>query len=252
MAMERLVGDLSSFLNDTNTDKAELARTLSAGLSSWMDTYGDMQLSAQPAIVDSSPARPLQPAGFEIPTVSETLYTQTREALAKEGFTFVVDIEPVSIGQLATDEATSWHFGHVNPSEGMRAIVPQQMEVAVDPKNLRIRTSNSNPTDSQIRMIQDREAALKGRLPEDVRDLISMRMQHASVLAQLDFEYQKRTGKLLFTDWFGRTDDQTSPGRVAGVGRNEPSYWLDVSDWNRGRGSSVVFAFLTVVLPRKL
>lgn len=195
-------------------------------------------------------AQTSEPA-FEIPTVSKELYAQTKEALAKEGYTFVVDIEPVSIGQLATGEETSQRFAYVNPSENMRAIVPPKMEVAINPENLRIKNSESKSTDTQIRMIQREETALKGKLSQEVRDLINMRMQNASVLAQLDGEYEKETGEVLFTNWFGRTDDQTIPGRVANVGRYNPTSRLLVRYWDRDLGYDVVFAVPVVVLPRQ-
>ena len=191
-------------------------------------------------------------SAFEIPTVSEELYTKTREALAKEGYTFVVDIKPLSIGQLMADEATKQRLGYVNSSENMRAIAPQQMEVAVNPKKLRIKNSNSKSTDTQIEMLQKEETALKDKLPQEVRPLISMRMQNTSVLAQIDDKYQKQTGKALFTNWFGRTDDQTVPGIVSGVGRSDPASGLDVLGWVRDFGRGLVFAVPVVVLPRKL
>lgn len=189
---------------------------------------------------------------FEIPTVREELYTRTLEALAKEGYTFVVDILPVSIGQLATDKATSQRFGYVSASENMRAIIPPQMKVAINPNNLRITNSNSKSTDTQIEMIKEEEAALKGKLPQEVRNLISMRIKNASVLAQLDDKYQKKTGKVLFTNWSGRTDDQTVPDVVVGVGRVTPTSGLHVVGWGRSFGRADIFVVPVVVLPRKL
>lgn len=191
-------------------------------------------------------------ARFEIPTVSKELYFKTRESLAKEGYTFVVNIESLSIGQLATDAVTGKRFDYVSPSVNMRSIIPQQMEVVINPNNLRIKNSNSQPTGVQIAMIREEEARLKGTLPQEIRDIISMRMQSASALAQLDAEYQKETGKVLFTDWSGGTDDRTVPGFVVGVGRGDPSRRLGVSGWLRGSGSHHIFAVPVVVLPRKL
>ncbi len=180
---------------------------------------------------------------LNIPEVSEAMYMQTREALAKEGYTFVVDILPVSIGQLATDEKTSQRFGYVNSSENMRSIVPPRMEVAINPNNLRIKNSNSKSTDDQIRMLEKEEAVLTAKLPQGIKDIISIRIQNASVLAQLDNQYQKETGKVLFTDWFGRTNDQTVPGYVALVGRDVLTSGLGVDDWSRGSGVSVSLQF---------
>ena len=190
--------------------------------------------------------------GLEIPTVTEGLYLETREALAKKGYTFVVAIKSLSIGQLVSDPIENYRFGDVSPSENMRDIVPQQMEVAINPGDLRIKGSNFKSTDAQIGMIKDEEAGLKNELSQEVRDLISMRMQSASVLAQLDHEYQKETGRVLFTNWFGRTDDQTVPGLVAYVGRNDPAIRLLVHAWPRDLGPGHLFAVSTVVLPRQL
>ncbi len=195
----------------------------------------------------------LAPDRIEIPTVSEGVYIRTREALAKTGFKFVVAIEPVSIAQLVVSGATGQRFGYINPSEKMRSNIPPQMEVAIDLNNVRIKHSNDRSTDTQIEMIREQEAALKGRLPEDLRGFISMIMpKHASILAQLDLEHQKRKGKALFTYWFSRTDDQTLPGHVARVGRPDPTVGLFVDDWDRDLGYDHVFAVPVVVLPRKL
>ena len=150
------------------------------------------------------------------------------------------------------ERLTKQRFGYVNASENMRAIVLQQMEVAVNPKKLKIKNSNSKSTDTQIEMLKKEEAALRLKLPQEVRHLISMRMQNASVLAQIDDRYQKQTGKVLFTNWFGRTDDQTVTGIVAGVGRSDPTSGLDILGWVRDFGRGLVFAVPVVVLPRKL
>lgn len=195
----------------------------------------------------------LAPEGrFEIPTVSEEMYVKIREALAKENYTFTVAIEPVSIGQLVTDGVIGQRFKYVNSSGDMRAIVPPKMEVAINPKNLRIRKSNLKSTDTQIRMIQEEEKVLKDKLPQEVRGFINMGMQNASVLAQLDCKYEEKTGRVLFTNWFGRTDDQTFHGDVAGVGRHVPTSGLYVVGWSRDDGPGLVFAVPVVVLPRKL
>lgn len=203
-------------------------------------------------------------ASIEIPTVSELLYMKTREALAKEGYIFVVNIESVSIGQLLSHQATSLHFEYVNPSENMRTIVPPQMEVVVNPKSRRIENSNSKSTDVQIRMIEEEEAVLRVRLPKEVRNLISMRVQNVSVLVQTHFKYKEATGKVFFANdkfggllgggWFAGTDDQTSPGRVAFVGRYSAPRGLYIGDTNRARNNedNNVFAPRLVVLPRKL
>ncbi len=192
------------------------------------------------------------PESLEIPAVSEKLYVKTRKELEKQGLEFVV-VNPESIDQLATNEEARSLFGYINRSEKMRSNIPPQIEVAIDPNHFRIEGSNRLSTDDQIEKIKHQEAMLKGKLPEDVKNLISMRMpEHASLLVQLDLEYQKRKRKALFTNWFGRTDDQTFLGLVAIVGRFDPTGRLLVDGWPRGIGSDFLFAVPVVVLPRKL
>ncbi len=178
---------------------------------------------------------------FKIPAASKELYVKTREALAKEGYFFIVDILPVSIGKI---------FGYT--SENMRATVPPQMEVVINPKKLTIGASSSWPSD-QRSAIEKEEAALKARLPQEIRDLVGMPMQNTSVLMQIDDVYKEYTGKVLFTNWRGRTyDDQTSPGDSGSIGRSDPTSEIWGHDWNRGNEPGHVFAVPVVVLPRKL
>lgn len=197
-----------------------------------------------------------QTAGeLEIPTVSEALHNKTREVLAELGYTFVVDISPISIGQLVADRAVSQRFDYIcYPLERMQSNVPLQMKVAIDPNNFRIDNTNNLSTDRQIGEIRKQESILKAKLPENVRDVISMLKppKHASILVQLDFEHQKRTGEVLFTDWFGRTDEETIPGHVAHVGRGDPTRGFHIGDWSRVNGDEDVFAVSVVMLPWKL
>lgn len=190
-------------------------------------------------------------ARFEILTVNEDLYLKTRKALAKEGYTFVVAINPVSIAQLAAGEGTGSLFEYINPSEKMRSNVPPQIEIAIDPNHVRIEASKHLSSNDHYKMIKEWEAALKRKLPKKVRDLISMSMpKYASILAQLDFEYQRRTGKKFFTNWFGLTYEPAS-GNVVGVGRGDPGSGLSVHGWIHGRGGiDGALVVPVVVLPR--
>lgn len=190
---------------------------------------------------------------FKIPTVSGEGYKRICETLAKEGFIFVVAIKSVSIGQLATNRRTGLLFDYIDPSEEMRSNIPPQMEVAIDPNNFRIEGSDRFPTVAQFGEIEEQEAFLKKKLPKNVRNLISMFNPNASILAQLDFEHKKRTGRVLFTDWFGCTNDRSSdPGNATVVGRKDPTGGLRVGDWRRVGGIDLVSAVSVVVLPRKL
>lgn len=190
---------------------------------------------------------------LEIRAANNALYIEARRALVIEGFTFVATIEPVSISQLIVNDAARSLFGYVNPSEEMRRKTPLQMEVAINPNNFRIEDSNNLSTDDQIKKIREQEAILKGKLPEDVRSVISVLTppKHVSILAQLDFKRQRLTGNVLFTDWSGRADVPTSfPGDIARVGRSDPSRRLDIDGLGRDERDPNTFAILIVVLPQ--
>lgn len=197
---------------------------------------------------------------FEIPVVSEELYNRTREALIGLGFTFVVAVEPVSVGQLrgrsiGTGKEAKPFFTHVDSSETMLSHVPPQMEIAINLNQRRIEGSNSKSADVQMEMIKTWGKTLKRKLPKELRDLVSVIVPHASVLAQIDYDYQKETGEVFFTNWDGRTNDQTDSAisdSVAWVGRAMPSNPLSVISWFKDYKDSGVFAVPIVVLPRKL
>ena len=191
---------------------------------------------------------------FEIPTVNEGRYMQIRKALARKGYTFVVAINPESIDQLATNGKTRplFDFDHVDSSREMRSNVPPRMKVVIDSKNFRIEYSAMLSPVEQLQEINEQEAFLKEELPKNVRDVISMLRPSSSILAQLDFEHQKRTGRVLFTNWFGCTGDRLSGSGVACVGRNDPTGGLRIGDWNFVNGLDMVYTVSAVVLPRKL
>jgi len=188
------------------------------------------------------------------PRVSEALYRQTLETLGKKGYSFFY-INPHSINRLLSDQTTKQLFGEITYcSEETRSDVPPKIIVAIDPNNLIIEERGLVwPT--KMRTIQgriaEREAALKSKLPKKVGDVISIIVsKHASILVQLDFEYQQRTGRVLFDGWFGYIDgnDQTGIEPVY-VGRYGSTGGLDVIDRNRDEGSARVFDFPVVVSP---
>lgn len=189
-------------------------------------------------------------AEIPIEPVSKELYNKTREALGKKGFIFVA-IKPVSTYNLVIYDAS--FFGYLNLSTEVIRHIPPQIEVAIDPKNFKIKGSNNLLTDGVFQKIQERETALRRKLPKDVRDLISLlRFMPSSILIQLDLEHQRQTEKALFTDWFGRgVDDRTVPDRIVRVGRSDPTRKLDVDAVGRDNDSRV-FAVSAVMLPRKL
>ncbi|MBI4080273.1 MAG: hypothetical protein HY430_00715 [Candidatus Levybacteria bacterium] len=208
---------------------------------------------------ETSQPRGLEPIEFaiDIPTVNEEVYLKTREAVEATGYRFVAAIRPVSIEDLIAEdsqreqEGKPGRLGHVNDSRAMRAIVPPEMEVAINPASVRIEGSNYLSTDDQIAKIQDAEDEWKELLPEDVRSLVSMRMVDPSTYSQLEDAYMDaREGQPLFPNYFARTDVPTFLGFVADVGRRGPDNQRNVNDWYRDSDNRSVFAVPVVVLPQ--
>lgn len=215
---------------------------------------------AQATSKQETPAR-LEPVIFklEIPTVSVEEYTKTREAVENAGYNFVVPIRSVSVKELIAEDRAregrgeARRLGFVNDSRRMRAVVPPEMEVAINPTKFRIEESNNLPTDDQKRRIKQEQAILRDQVPNDIRHLVNIEMVDPSTLSQLENAYMDVTeGQLFLPDWFARTDVQTVRGRAAGAGRFDPSERRSVIGWDRDRGHGVVFGASVVVLPRKL
>lgn len=191
----------------------------------------------------------------EIPTVSEEIYRRTREAVEQAGYSFIVPIRSISMQDLITEDEQrgSRRLGYVDDSKRMRATVPPEMEVAINPARFRINGTNGLPINEQKRRIKQEQAILRGQIPEDIRHLVNMGMVDPSTISQVEDKYMdKNNGALLLPDWFARTDVQTVQGNVAFVGRHGPNVRRDVDDWDRGDGDGRVFAASVVVLPRKL
>lgn len=163
------------------------------------------------------------------------------EAIAKEGFTFVCQVEPKSVGQLLTERKP---FERVNDSEELRRILPKVREVAVRPENLSIPINNLS-LEEQLDLITGLRREL--RIKTGIEDLHVV-MASASVYSQLDFKCQEQTGRKLFRDFYARTPDETFGSRVAQVGRIYDGSQLYVIDGFCDRGNDYVLAVPVVVL----
>lgn len=196
--------------------------------------------------------------GFEIPKVNVELYNRTREAVEQAGYNFIVPIRSVSIEDLLTEDRQREQDGKpkrlvsLSDSKTMRAIIPPEMEVAINPDRFKIVGSNGLYTDSQKKRIKQEQAALRRQLPSDIQQFVNMEMVDPSSLSQLEDAYVDITGKLLLPNYFARTDVQTVPGVVACVGRYGPAARRIVFSWLRNGGDGGMFGVSVVVLPQKL
>ena len=235
-----------TFTADAEAFKARADVARSIGVP---ESFSDSEVPAQQAVT----AEPISYA-IEIPAVSEELYNRTREAVEATGYNFVAAIRSVSMEALIAEDVRreQERIGYVNPSKTMRSTVPPEMEVAINPVRFMIEGSNRLATDAQKKIIKEKEVEWMEKLPEDLRPFVSMRMVDPSTLSQLEDAYMDATGKLLFPDFFARTDVQDVRGYVAFVGRSDPSFGRGVNFWRRDRSDVFVFAVFVVVLPRKL
>lgn len=186
---------------------------------------------------------------IDIPTVSAEVHAKVVEAVKKTGYTFTAPIRPISMKDLIDKDSRN-RLGYVNDSKIMRATIPPEMEIAINPQKVRIERSNDLSLDQQKEKIKQAEAQWMKGLPEDIRPFVSMRMVDPSTLSQLEDVYIDDTGKLLFPDFFARTDVETVPGEVASVGHDAPASRRDVTSWVHYAGNASIFAMPVVVLPR--
>lgn len=221
---------------------------------------------AKAAEQSTAPARPseslpsrLKPTPFEIeiPTVSDETYAETRKAVEATG-AFIVSIRSLTMEDLLREDEQRGQrgepkrLGYVNDSKTMRATLPPEMEVFINPNAVRIEGSNNLSTDRQKIKIAEVEARFKDHLPERVRPFVSFHMVDPSTYSQLEDAWMDAGRGLLLPDYFARTDVRNVEGGVARVGRHDPSDQRDVDDWNRVHGDRFVFAVPVGVLPQKL
>lgn len=173
------------------------------------------------------------------------LPTQARESLAGNHAFFI--IRPKSLAQLLVEYRG--YFGHVNPSEHLRALAPKQVFEAAIPVNSRglaeaIARSNNLPLVD--RDLMNREYATGLALP-GIKSVTGT----ASIYSQADIQHQIDGRGKLIVGFYAGTGDETVAPLVARVGRVLAGSRLHVVDWFRGFGGDYVLA-LPVVVPAQL
>lgn len=166
--------------------------------------------------------------------------------LNEVGFGFTLEIEPKSLRQQII-EAPYGYFGHVNPSEALRTIVPGFYQGAINPhlngNTPALPNSNNLSLDDQLQIVEEyarklRRERIKGTLTD-----IEFVVEHAPVYSQLDIAYKKETGEKLLVAMLASTVSPTTVGsNVANVGRDPDHDRLYVFDWDRYHGDPWVWA----------
>lgn len=182
----------------------------------------------------------------ETPDNQRKLSPEQLQGLKSIGFTFVRDVQALSLDQLSRDSSVKHLFGYVTDIAELRNIVPVARQVAVNPKQVYVEGSENLGYDDQLE-VRDRvvRKLLKTPLKRGTLEGVDFAPDKASVLVQLDFAYQVAfNGQKLFPNYFVRSQDEYDhPGfgpDVAGVGRGVRGGRLGVSGWyRRGRCPSL-------------
>lgn len=160
--------------------------------------------SLRKGFVEDPPMSILQPEGDEIPIpkVTEERYNQTREALAKLGFTFVCAIQPLSLRELQIEKGRDQLILEEMWPLNIYDSVPRRMEVAINPNDPSFHPYYGiNSFEKVAEMVKDQETILRRKLPDDLGDKISMTIpQEPSTLVQLAFAYEEQRREMFFKD----------------------------------------------------
>lgn len=181
----------------------------------------------------------------DIDVPAETLDTNRRfspeqlQGLETVGFTFATDVQALSLDQLWEDSSTRQLFAYITDIPELRNIVPVARQVAVNPKQPYVEGSQGLRYDGQLEAADQVVRKLKNtHLQRGTLEGVDFAPDRASVLSQLDFEYQARfSGQKLYPNYFVRSQDEYDhPGFgpcVTFVGRSGRGNQLDVHDWTR-------------------
>lgn len=170
-----------------------------------------------------------------------------KEALGNVGYIFL-PIEAKTLLEVVTEDPDYFWSGELNYINGLskpdlREYVPPVMKVGFNPNQLFVPDTFGKSQVKQLEMTdQYSQNTVETEFP-DARVL----MLPATITAQADRAYFKRTGKVLFANRFARALDQTSGVDAAFVGRIGPDFRLRVSDWDAVLGPGYVGAPLAVV-----
>ena len=88
----------------------------------------------------------------------------------------------------------------------MRATLPPEMEVFINPNAVRVEGSNNLSTNEQKIKIAEEAAKFKEQLPEGVRAFVGLYMVDPSTYSQLEDAWMDAGNGLLLPNYFARTD----------------------------------------------
>lgn len=198
------------------------------------------------------PTLDLRQRTYELLSMVREPSAEERKSLTDRGFIFL-SIEAKTLTQVFREDPDHFRqdaLDYLNgtPNFDVRVYVPQAMDLAVNPEQLCIPDSFYKTRVIQLAMTEKySQTHLEKELPD-----AKVLMLPATVNAQADRAYFKKTGQVLFRDYFVRTLDQVGGGSgVVEVGRSLPSHRLTIYRFDVDSGDEVVGALLAVVFIQK-
>ncbi len=206
--------------------------------------------------------------GKQMPEVDETTYSRFKGELERQGYTFFVQIRPISVPELLKEDDQRAALGkerifevnRVDPlvdpvdlSGEMKTSIPPEIEIAISPGRAKILEGHGLHADAQKKIIEeDERKRLADNMPEVLQGLVSVRMPTASEIVQVYMAYKEKYGVSLFEGWFARAADKLSPEKgLARVGQYPTDKGMRVRGPDRKKGVNDVYPFAVVVMPTK-
>lgn len=170
-------------------------------------------------------------------------------ALKPRGYDLVLSAAARQLSLVVTENPD--HFedsgvDYINARSQVRNYIPPALTVVLRSGELFLADSFNKSQPVQLQMTETESRAVQELVP-DARSI----MLPAATVAQLDLNFLRKTGRVLFRDRFVRALDKTSGVRVASVGRSRPDDRLLVGGSDRGIGDGVVGALSAVVFIRR-
>lgn len=197
---------------------------------------------------ETTPKIDLRQRTYDLLTKVRQPSEEEKDILGKVGYVFL-PIEAKTLAQIVSEDPNYFWEGELDyiinglSKPDLREYTPPVMEVGFNPSQLFVPDSFGKSQSKQLEMTDQYSQNTVETEFSDARVL----MLPATITAQADRAYFKKTGKVLFINRFARALDQTSGVDAALVGRFDPGGRLGVGGWHAGGGYGDVGAPLAVV-----
>lgn len=196
------------------------------------DAYSSAS-SEEPRIEAQSPVD-LRQQTVEILSRMRRPRSEEKTALEARGYVFL-PIDRKTYAQVVKKDQSHFHdleLYFANDTQALRDYaIPVATDVGLNPAEFVVPDSFDQPMNIQLEMAEVRSQAVQAEFP-DARVI----MLPIAGYAQADRAYKKRTGEVLFTNFFARGLDMLSEVNAALAGRNSSSGPFYTMAWDANKG----------------